>query len=400
MLPLAYDTISLTGKIVSLVTSSAGFATVGKGLAAIFIFFHIGSCGISLFQEQKFRLKMLYPFIVFFIVCNFSVVSTPTLSVVQSITSSLCGSMNTKKTSLLAELGRDSDTGKTSGSMMEAMMNRKAIERREVFGRNTAEKIEENIDTHIKDETPISDETSEAADKGWVERKISSITGSIATEIMKAWEKMKSNFVDSLVPNITDVLKVNALGIIATVLQFIMDVMTIAMTAFGAMLTGILVAFGPITFALACFPEKLNVILHWFLRLLQYSLWAPIINLISTFVTEIYILMLSSNPGTSTIVGAIAAFVAAIVCLTQVPTIAGMIIEGVSGNASLSMGLSTIASTMTAPARLGSDLVMGGEGARDNEQTQLLRQIVTNTGGSGNDAGGGSNQAPSGLNTN
>lgn len=398
---LEIDTVNLTLAIVNKIANITAFGEVGRGLAAIFMFFHIASCGISLFQEQKFRIKMLYPFLIFFIVCNFSLISTPTIKVVQSVSTTLCESLGQVKAKELATLGADSSTGKESTSVFEAMMHRQQYETQNLFGKSNVEQLQDIVMSQYTGETPAGEQATLEEEKNWLGRKISNIGGSIVAAIEDAWDNLKMKLVDNFVPNVSNWMKVNAMSIIAVILQFVMDVMTVAMSAFGAMLTGIIVAFGPVTFAFACRQDQLDIILHWFLRLLQYALWAPIICLISAFEVTVYNTMLA-GPGGASMLGLIAAFVAAIACLTQVPTIAGMIIEGVHGNASLSQGLSTIASAITSPARLMSTLVMGGEAERDTRQEELLRDIAMNTGGIGTSRASEANpnESTEGLQTN
>lgn len=132
-------------------------------------------------------------------------------------------------------------------------------------------------------------------------------------------------------------------------------------------MAGLIVAFGPITFAFAIFPGQGGTIKSWVIRLCQFSLWAPICALVDCFSYKIFDMLADAGAGSSVLM-AIAVAICNLVALTSVPSIASMIIEGAQGAVSLSNGLQTMAGALTggltAAAGAGSAVV-----GKDNVQT-------------------------------
>lgn len=213
----------------------------------------------------------------------------------------------------------------------------------------------------------------------------------IINGLNKFKDTIVGQFLSSFIHNPGNAIVYGFMGLVVTVLDWVAQLLNIALTALGAVMTAIVVAFGPITWAFAIFPGNGKTIGAWAIRICQFVLYSPIVALIQAFFTTCLYMFtqgsMSSSlaEGSATVLAAAGLILGLIAGLMSVPAIASMIIEGAQGAVTISQGLMT-----------ASSLTQLGEPFRDKK----VETAINNTGG-GSSAGGGPSgpgtSAPSGL---
>jgi hypothetical protein len=212
--------------------------------------------------------------------------------------------------------------------------------------------------------------------------------GLISSAINSSVYTAKDNFAKSLDPSSSNQDKSTSqkvfssyqltfAGLFAMLISWLVNIFALVLQAFGICLTALIVAFGPITFAFAIFPGKAGNMLSWFIRLCQYSLYAPIVSLLSVFFVELFVLMCNSGSGVMGFLLVISILIANFVLLLSTPTLASMIIEGASGAVSLSQGLQMLGSGLASAGSTvagGYTLLAGKDNALSNFSSGLKQQ--------------------------
>ena len=348
------ESVSVTKSILGQASSAMSVTQgVGQGIGSIFILFVIFHHVSSLLDGGKFQIKMLWPLLIYIIVCNFSLVASPIVSFTSAIQQGCGNASSAYQTRVLSEMTRGRVTD-GSCSLWEAFMIRADMEIEDA----QAKKIENDLND-IEVEELAEDESGK---KKW---NFSSLVQGIKAVFEQSWDGIKKWFAESITQPILGSAvyqrgKWGLLGIVAVAFSWICEFLGLAVTCLGAVMTGIIVAFGPVTWAFAIFPGNQRVIGSWIIRLCQYALYGPIVALIQAFIVTCLFKLGTTASGDGSLTMLMGVLLCNIVALTAVPTIASMIIEGASGAVSLSQGLQTAGSAMgTAASIAGAPLTAG-----------------------------------------
>ena len=415
ILPLDYQgqAMSVAKQLLQTGQSAAsGLAAIGKGIGAIFLLFVIFYYISALLDGGKFQTKMLWPFVIYLMVCNFGLIASPVLSFVTTLQKGCIDHCVQLKTNLRAEADPSGETTSIWGLVM------KKVNQDEVAAgiENTDEvaiSLTEDIDVGNADGSggaasptggggysggtgdpgSYSSGSGGSSQKATKEKGLKGLGKQIA-KTLKNWEQtVFGGFINVFSVSIPQA--VNTVGVyvkwgfaalLASLLQFICSAASLIMICFGGVMMAIVVAFGPITFAFGVFPGNGRVIGAWCIRLCQFALYSPLAYLIDAFNMSIFThITLQSG---SEVLMTVAILLCNIACLFSIPGIAAMIIEGASGSISLSQGLSSMSSwgsaamrTVSGPSGIAKWLVDIGEGRRDDRQADILRSINDATGG-------------------
>ena len=412
VMPLALD---LSKKVLEFLGEGQGvagsFTAVGAGIGGIMLLIVLIYYLISLLDGGKFQLKMLWPFAIYLFVCNFSWISTPTVSFITAINEGLANSTQAKVNNLYAP--------QTNMATKFFAMAKEDVSSK-LYNKDDAQDISDFMakkrgtkDIDSGQGTPGTgdsnasvttvDEEKQEAQKGL----LANIGNYISSALEKFWNYIKVRFVTNIVGPTQAYytsLKYSFVGILALILNFICDAMAFVIQAFAAVLSGIVIAFGPITFAFAILPGMHRNLGSWFIRLVQFSLWSPIVNLIKYFCASLFMGILGGGGTPLNSLFLVAMIIAELVALVSVPTIASMIVEGASGGVALSQGLHTIASAATggtiggwisgAITKRQTNMLNEKEAARDEKEMTILQGISDKMGGSGFAGGGIQGQNP------
>ena len=404
------ESVSVTKSILGQASSAMSVTQgVGQGIGSIFILFVIFHHVSSLLDGGKFQIKMLWPLLIYVIVCNFSLVASPIVSFTSAIQQGCASASSAYQTRVLSELTRGRVTD-GSCSMWEAFQIRSDMEVEDL----QAKKIEEELND-IEIEESMDEESGK---KKW---NLSSLFQGMKAVFDQGWDGVRKWFAESITQPILGTVafqraKWGLLGIVAVIFSWICEFLGLAVTCLGAVMTGIIVAFGPVTWAFAIFPGNQKVIGSWIIRLCQYALYGPIVALIQAFIVTCLFKLGTTASGDGSLTMLMGVLLCNIVALTAVPTIASMIIEGASGAVSLSQGLQTAGSAMATAASIAGAPLMagykaahfiqeakdrfagGGEAGRDSAMLHALNSIAksadpnyTPLNSSGGDAAAGQN---------
>lgn len=369
-LDTATQTMNLTKSITDFAAGdmASGFAAVGKGIGAIMLLIVVIYYISSILDGGKFQLKMLFPLLIFLFVCNFSWISKPVLSFTSTITGSLTTSVDNtrfnaleqnglKKSATIADMHNNEVVKEQRGMSLgyaligpggQLLYNifSKSRERR-LGGSSATDAVNASADDQRRDEG------------GFLHRKIKKGVHEELLQLSADFQAEASGEdYQDIGSDVEDTTKKQYGSdhftwskIILVILSWITKILSTVLRAFGAVMTGIIVAFGPITFAFAILPGQGGTIKSWFIRLCQFSLYAPIVSLIDSFVVQSFYLVVNGNG--ESILMSIALTVCSLVALTSVPSIASMIIEGAQGAVSLSGGLQQIGGAVAKGAAVG-----------------------------------------------
>lgn len=421
MLILPLDSIALTKSILGQCTSAMGVMQgVGVGIASIFLLFVIFHSVSSLLDGGKFQIKMLWPLVVYLIVCNFSLFASPVISFTSSIQSASLSAGSDYRNRIIANMTNNKVTDGDC-SLFEAFMIKCEQEIEE-------SQLDKELENELNELDDIEIEEVEAATDGKSSKKwnLKSLVSGTVNGIKSVLEWFGKWIGKTFTKLIAEPLlgaepykkmKWGLFGLIALIFSWVCEFLGLAVTCLGAVMTGIIVAFGPITFAFAVFPGNQKVIGSWLIRLCQFSLYSPIVALINAFITTTLFKMASASGGDSMVM-LMGVLLCDIVALTSVPSIASMIIEGASGAVSLSQGLQTAgaavgaaSSALTAAPRAGYNLAREvqswkdrsaniGEVSRDNKMQHALDAIAKAADPNYSPLDGGGGGTPTGQNPN
>ncbi len=369
---------------------------ISVALGGLFLLFVIFVNVSHILDGGKFQVKMLLPVVIFICLCNFKLVASPVVSLVLTVQEKIGENLYQAQDEMLNNFGNEYGVSvndnaggglKITGFFLK-MAEAKNKQPKVVPPIEDESDVEQARRSETGSEAPMNDNAqTEEKKQGWQFKE--AIEG-----LVNKGKNAVSNFFQSL--SFTTVGKnarffgYGAMGIVAEIMESIVYLFSLAMKGLGAILFGIIVAFGPITFAFAVFPGNAKNILSWIIRLFQFSLYAPITTLCSVFFTilcaSLTVNLFNSSSITDAASGLI--FLVGILlgmlsALTSVPTIASMIIEGAVGSLGLMMGLSTTISAMNTVSSIFNGSMWKGEASRDNQQMDILREIANNTSGGG-----------------
>ena len=414
ILPLDYQgqAMSVAKQLLQTGQSAAsGLAAIGKGIGAIFLLFVIFYYISALLDGGKFQTKMLWPFVIYLMVCNFGLVASPVLSFVTTLQKGCIDHCVQLKTNLRAEADPSGETTSIWGLVMKKV-NQDEVASGIVDNDEVAISLTEDIEVGNLDGSggaasptggggysggsgdPGSYSGSGGSSQKATKEKGLKGLGNQIAKTLKNWEQnIFGGFINVFSVSIPKA--VNTIGVyvkwgfaalLASILQFICSAASLIMICFGGVMMAIIVAFGPITFAFGVFPGNGRVIGAWCIRLCQFALYSPLAYLIDAFNMSIFThITLQSG---SEVLMTVAILLCNIACLFSIPGIAAMIIEGASGSISLSQGLSSMSTWGSSAMRIAMgpsgiaqwamDL---GERGRDKSQMEILRSINDATGG-------------------
>ena len=395
-------TVDLLGPLLGQMNSAlSGFTAVGAGLASVFILIVIFVYTSKILEGGKFEAKMLLPLFIYLAVSNFGVVKGVVLPFTQGISKGCLAAVGDSRQQALQNMAG----GEEASTLSQAMMAK--LKKKHASNMDAAsEKL--NGDEKTEEDSSESGENQdfENNDQKKLFGGITSVIQKIASLPQSLWDKFMDKLKEMFLfmYKAADLhhmaLKYSLWFVLIGAMQILLDIMSFAMQALGAVMICIIMAFGPITWAFAVIPGNAGVIKSWFIRLCQFSLYGPIIAVINTFM----VIMCDTLSGSSVSfnsVGSDLMNVAMILCglfanfiaLTSVPSIASMIIEGATGNVnSLSSGAQILGSTLGAPISMATKFITIGEKGRDVQQGATLSSIdntLKQMAGNGGNLGGG-----------
>lgn len=356
-------------------TVAPGFADIGKGIGSIMLLIVVIYYISSILDGGKFQIKMLLPLLIFFFVCNFSWIATPVTSFMTTITESLVESCDNAK----YDIQNKNNCSETAN--INDLHNQMVAENSPASDlvKDLTGKSDEQVDSGYEvtdDNHPQEPSTGKTRGLAkWIKKGIDTEVYDLSLKTQAEVSGEKYAEVGDSDPSKKHFTNGNCTfqSIVSSIISWICNVMSYVLRAFGGVMSGLVVAFGPITFAFAIFPGQGGTIKSWFIRLCQFSLWAPICALVDCFSFKIFD-MLADAGGGSSVLMAIAVAICNLVALTSVPSIASMIIEGAQGAVSLSGGLQTIAGSLTGglTAAAGAGSVVAGK-----DRVQAVRDTIS-----------------------
>ena len=372
-----YDPLSLTDTVLNATEGIIEPLTaVGKGIASVFLLVVVFVYVSQILDGGKFQVKMLVPLVVYTAVCNFGLVAKPCVYFAVTIQRECRAACMGARENIIGNIA-GKDASKVT-SIFDAFVSG-ALENAD----------ETEIDFQVPpDEVGSPGETSEEK-KSWFARKFEEVKawGSNLLGILgRAWDKyVVGYFWNGFVKNPLGFIHLGLTGLIAMFCDIIAQLVELAVSAMGAIMMGIVIAFGPITWAFAVWPGNTKTIGAWAIRLCQFALYSPICCLISTFSLSIIQQMCGglrnvlygnleqfADGVTGSLMPLIALLLGMTAALMSVPAIASMIIEGAQGAVSLSQGLQTATQMATMTS-------VFGERGRDvnamNKQDFQTRQL-------------------------
>lgn len=388
VLPLVgADYYSMVQSVMSSFDSiSSPFTAVGAGVASLCLLFCVFYFSMTILDGGRFQLKMLWPLVVYILACNPALLTKTVTGFTNSISKNLSSACQTARGNVYGKMG-------TSNLFQYAIQ--KAGEQVQTI--NDAKKA-------LSEETQGEDLNDPKQDGGTT---ISKIGMGVFTALKAAFKFIFNGVFISIVEVLTGLdrgviqafLSNILVLIIGAVFMLIVDILNIAIVAVAAMMIGICVAFAPLTLGFAVFPGMGKLIGGWIVRVIQFSLWGPIVGLVGVFSASIFTgfidastsLHVGISTGDLTAAGdagkralVLCGFLFAnIVVLINVPAAAAYVIEGSGmGGLSLAQGMSAVTKTFAMVATGGSMNI--AEAARDKQELQVLQSINRAVGGDPN----------------
>lgn len=368
--------VSITDKMLEFVDGEIGeaFSQVGIGISSVMVLILCFYFIASMMNGSRFQLKMLLPMLVFLLVCNFSWISQPVTGFTRTITKALCEGCVNSKIEVMHEYGGD-DCNDIMTLFWHFKDSKKTKSRTDTESKATEEisgKSETRPETN-NNSTVVDQEKAE--DTKWYTRMFNSFLDAINKKETDGKLAIIENTTLSKEDKDTVPLShITLSGIIAYIISYVSNILSYCLQAMGIMMTSVIVAFGPITFAFALFPGRASSVVTWFIRICQFALYAPVASLVDCFSIKIMCLFYDPTVEISFLL-LFAVLVCNLVCLTSVPTISSMIIEGASGAVSLTGGLQSMASALTQTGSLlaGGTVLMAGKNGGLSEALSGIR---------------------------
>ena len=385
-LSISDNAMSLTRSVIDMAEPAmSGMQEIGKGIGSIFLLFVIFVYITNILDGGKFQVKMLLPLLIYVCVCNFKLIASPVINFATTIQRSCvdaCGNIQDKFMNDMT--GGKYESGQAV-SLWHAFL--------EKSNSTPQSEIEKQIASANSDAGELNGDDADIDDNDESPKRFSfkGLGNNIINALNKFKDTIVGQFLSSFIHNPGNAIVYGFMGLVVTVLDWVAQLLNIALTALGAVMTAIVVAFGPITWAFAIFPGNGKTIGAWAIRICQFVLYSPIVALIQAFFTTCLYMFtqgsMSSSlaEGSATVLAAAGLILGLIAGLMSVPAIASMIIEGAQGAVTISQGLMT-----------ASSLTNLFEPFRD----QKARSAINNIGSGDNSSGGGSassGSAPTGL---
>lgn len=335
-----------------------GITKIGIGIASIFLLVVVFVYVTNILDGGKFQAKMLLPLLIYLAVCNFRYVAGPVVKFGLIIQKECVAEAHSAR---MRMLGDPMDGGWT---IFRAFL-KKIDEPTETVKRLTlGEDFDDTVDS----------QDAEGNRTGF----FSGLGDNIVNALKWFWNHIVLEIVQGFTTSPLKVMTFGLMGLVAELLDFIVCLLDIALTCLGAVMTALVVAFGPITWAFAVFPGNQRTLGAWALRICQFMLYSPIVQLIGAFFAYTLLhftdLLFKDAGGAAGSAGAIMGIagllLANIAALMSVPAIASMIIEGAQGAITLSQGLMT-----------ASSITQIGETFRDRRMEGKLDKLGGSGGG-------------------
>lgn len=385
ILPLSIsdNAMSLTKSILDMAEPAMnGMQEIGKGIGSIFLLFVIFVYITNILDGGKFQVKMLLPLLIYVAVCNFKLVASPVISFATTIQKSCVEACDGIQDKFMNDMTGGKYASGEAFSLWHAFL--------EKSNSNPQSAIEQELASATGD----SDEDDSGAEDNDDSPKRFSFKG-LGANIINALNKFKNSivgqFLNSFIHNPGNAIVYGAMGLVVTLLDWVAQLLNIALTALGAVMTAIVVAFGPITWAFAIFPGNSKTIGAWAIRICQFVLYSPIVALIQAFFTTCLYMFTQGGmsgglvDGSATVLAAAGLILGLIAALMSVPAIASMIIEGAQGAVTISQGLMTV-----------SSMAQIGEPFRDRSMQDTMSGAVGGGGAGPSSGGAGGNGGPTG----
>lgn len=356
-LPLAFDISKFNAISEQVIDDNVSlgvdaFTKVGIGIASIFLLIFVISSITALLDGGKFQMKMLWPVLVYFIVCHFTWVSKPVVGFTETITKELCTGLVSAKADLITQKSngkasslaglfwylKKKDMGYTDEQLDEitAILEGRYEEYKTANGEHLSEN---DLIKYGAKKGSLIQQIRFAVNQFWNGWKMKLAKAMDDTPVHEVGENEAGPEIHATyTPD-----QLTGLGLFVMFMNMMCSFVSLALRSVGIIMTVIIVCFGPITFAFAVWPGRHQMMMTWFLRLCQFSLYGPICLLVDVIAIDVFCVMLDPSGGGDVVsfIGILGIMVADIVALTSVPSIASMIIEGASGSLSLSQGLQT-----------------------------------------------------------
>lgn len=392
---LKLDPLSMTNKVLDYAGGVTGPLTqVGIGIGSIFLLIVIFVYISQILDGGKFQVKMLVPLLIYVCVCNFGIISSPVVSFVVTIQRQCSDALSSAKKStfnaVAAKYGVEKEGDVNSYFDMFIAVGKSKrkddplSEKMHYYWENSTESADSG--TSDSSTTPVGAAVDNPTklDSWWsrVKESVAEITETgknLFNKIFVEW--IYEGFLTD--PGSAVIFGLG--GIVTQLVNWVSMLLEIVIQAMGAVMTGVIVAFGPITWGFAVWPGNTRTLGAWAIRLCQFALYSPIVCLICHFFNML-IMDLCFGLRAGFIATDISSFIEAsesifmllamllglLACLLSVPTIASMIIEGAQGAVTLSQGLQTAAGMF-------SNVTMIGEHFRDKQQldasTMQMQQL-------------------------
>lgn len=356
---------------------SEGIAHIGIGIGALMLLIVVIYYIISLLEGGKFQLKMLIPMLLFFVVCNFGWVAKPVLSFTTTMTETLVESLNELRLNALNPDGQ----GKINNPHDHYVANN--LEDDPTNKTNTEEPVNEEDD--LGDEA--SGTVAESSSDGLIRKALNTVVEFFSDKAVEEFATTDSSDVISKKTS----ERFTFTGIMCQIMSWLASAVSYCLKIFGIMLTSLLIALGPITFAFAMIPGRGSNIMSWFIRICQFALYSPLCAFIDAFTASAYSLLDSAMPSSWLMVFGIT--LSNLLGLLTIPTLASMVIEGAAGSASISQGVQSLGMIVS----LFSSGMRGKSGSMGASGGVPTSGGGSGSGGSSGGAGGGTGGSSSGA---
>ncbi len=355
---------------------SEGIAHIGIGIGALMLLIVVIYYIISLLEGGKFQLKMLIPMLLFFVVCNFGWVAKPVLTFTTTMTETLVESLNELRLNALNPDGQ----GKINNPHDHYVANNLEDDPTN----------KSNIEEPASEEDDLGDEASgtvaESSSDGFIRKALNTVVEFFSK---KATEEFATTDSPDVMSKKTSE-RFTFTGIMCQIMSWLASAVSYCLKIFGIMLTSLLIAMGPITFAFAMIPGRGSNIMSWFIRICQFALYSPLCAFIDAFTASAYSLLDSAMPSSWLMVFGIT--LSNLLGLLTIPTLASMVIEGAAGSASISQGVQSLGMIVSlfASGMRGKSGSMGASGGGPTSGGG------SGSGGSSSGTGGGTGGSSSG----
>lgn len=369
------EVVNITQRLLDFASGvTEGFSNIGIGIGAIMLLIVALYYITSILDGGKFQMKMLIPVCIFFLVCHFTWISKPVISFTTTITEALCTSLKDIELQIKEREGLPA-----SATLGDAYLKANTPKDGEDLEGENTYLVETGQADKIYDKPENNKDANDNAVAGLVRDTKGERQGMIAKGVHKGFNSVTSSVTSEFSSFKKGELqdspaKFSIKSFICVVFGAICRAFSYVYNAFGALMSSIIIAFGPITFAFAIMPGQGGTIKSWFIRLCQFSLYSPLstlVNCFCTFLTTTLFNLNGDNSATGDFAMCLGMEICCLVALVSIPSIASMIIEGASGAVSLSQGLQAIAGGLTSGATTAGGLFTLAAG-KDNKVSNFM----------------------------